>query len=180
MRTFTEKKLHQVIAKHKDWLDEVEGGERADLSCANLRSANLRYADLRYADLSCADLSCADLRYADLSCANMSSADLSSADLRYANMSSADLSSANLSYAVGNIENIKSMQCDMWMVSYTDTMLNIGCQTHRITEWWRFSDDEISRMDSSALKWWAVWKPILQQIITASPAMPTGYMEKSE
>ncbi len=150
MRTFTEEELHQVIAKHKDWLDGVEGGERANLSSANLSSADLSYADLSFANLSSA------------------------------NLSSANLSSADLSCAVGNIENIKSMQCDMWMVSYTDTMLNIGCQTHRITEWWRFSDDEISRMDSSALKWWAVWKPILQQIITASPAMPTGYMEKSE
>jgi hypothetical protein len=175
MRTFTEEELHQVIAKHKDWLDEVEGGERADLSYADLSYANLSSANLRCANLRCANLRSADLRYADLS-----SADLSCADLRSADLSCADLRSADLRSAVGNIENIKSMQCDMWMVSYTDTMLNIGCQTHRITEWWRFSDDEISRMDSSALKWWAVWKPILQQIITASPAMPTGYMEKSE
>jgi hypothetical protein len=29
-------------------------------------------------------------------------------------------------------------------------------------------------MDGRALDWWRVWKPILKQIIEASPATPTG------
>ena len=185
MRIFTAEELKQVIARHLDWLDEVEGGERANLRSADLRCADLRYANLSSADLRSANLSYANLRSANLSYANLSSADLRSAnlrcaDLRSANLSCADLRCANLRYAIGNIRNIKSLQCDMWMVSYTDTIINIGCQTHLIEEWWGFSDYEISRMNPSALEWWAVWKPILQQIITASPAMPTGYMEKSE
>ena len=57
MRTFTKEQLKEILAKHKAWLNNEDGGERANLSSA----------DLRYADLSSADLSSADLRYADLS-----------------------------------------------------------------------------------------------------------------
>lgn len=30
-------------------------------------------------------------------------------------------------------------------------------------------------MDSKALAWWKIWKPILMAMIKASPAEPTGY-----
>ena len=36
-----------VLEKHKKWLDNKEGGERADLQGADLRRADLRGADLR-------------------------------------------------------------------------------------------------------------------------------------
>ena len=73
MKTYTPEELQAILSKHKAWLHNEDGGERADLS----------YADLRYADLSSADLSYADLSYADLSSADLSSADLSSADLAF-------------------------------------------------------------------------------------------------
>ena len=84
MRTITQKKLNKILEKHKSYLMGVDGGERADLSYANLHGAdlygaNLRGADLHGADLHGAnlygaDLSYADLSYADLSCANISKA----------------------------------------------------------------------------------------------------------
>ncbi|MGJ6136686.1 pentapeptide repeat-containing protein [Listeria monocytogenes] len=58
--------LNAIIEKHEKWLRN-EGGEKADLSGANLRYADLRSADLSGADLSGADLRSADLRSADLS-----------------------------------------------------------------------------------------------------------------
>ena len=54
------------LALHKRWLHGKEGGEPAELSCADLSSANLRYADLRYADLRSANLSSANLESARL------------------------------------------------------------------------------------------------------------------
>jgi hypothetical protein len=120
-----------------------------------LRYADLRSADLRYADLRSADLSYANLRYADLSYANLRYADLRYADLRS---------------AVGNMSEIKSIHCDLWPVTYTNTNISIGCQSHLISEWYAFTDDEIKIMDSKALEWWKVWKPIIQSIIEASPA----------
>ena len=63
--------IKKILSEHLKWL-KGEGGERADLSGANLsgadlRGANLSEADLSGADLSEADLSGADLRWADLS-----------------------------------------------------------------------------------------------------------------
>jgi hypothetical protein len=150
------------------------------LSSADLRYANLRSADLSSADLSYADLSYADLRYADLSSADLRSADLSSADLSYADLRYADLSSANFLLAVGNMINVKSVQADIWPVTYTHDTLQIGCQRHLITEWWAFENKEIERMDGRALAWWAVWKPILQAMIAGSPAEPTGFVESKD
>ena len=110
MKTYTPEELQAILSKHKAWLHNEDGGERADLSYAdlsyadlsyaNLRSANLRSANLRSADLRYADLSYADLRYADLSSADLSYADLSYADLSSADLSSANLSSANLAFNV--------------------------------------------------------------------------------
>ena len=56
MRTFTKERLAELLAKHKAWLNNEDGGERADLRSADLRSADLSYADLRSADLRSADL----------------------------------------------------------------------------------------------------------------------------
>ena len=86
--------IKEILERHMKWLSYEEGGEKANLS-----DANLSEADLSGADLSRADLSCANLRGADLSRANLSEADLSEADLRWANLSGADLRWANLSEA---------------------------------------------------------------------------------
>lgn len=44
--------ISEVLRKHKMWLNDEEGGERADLTGANLRGANLTGANLLYANLS--------------------------------------------------------------------------------------------------------------------------------
>ncbi len=49
-------KLNEVVRKHKMWLNNEEGGERADLINANLKNADLSGADLSYANLNDADL----------------------------------------------------------------------------------------------------------------------------
>ena len=179
--------LQAILSKHRLWLDGKEGGKSADLrganlSGANLYGANLRSANLYGANLYGADLSSANLRGADLSGANLYGADLSSANLRGADLSGANLSRADLSgadlsgadlRAFGNMSHIKTIQADRWQIGYTSDTMQIGCQRHLIAEWWEFSDDEISSMDSNALEWWKVWKPILQSIIAASPAVPT-------
>ena len=101
-----DKKLKNVLEKHQKWLNNENGGERANLRyanlgsanlhSANLRSANMYYANLGSADLHSADLRSANLRYADLRYANLHSANLRSANMYYANLGSADLHSANL------------------------------------------------------------------------------------
>ena len=68
--------IAEILGKHRKWLEFAEGGERANLRCADLRDANLRCADLRGANLRCANLYDANLRCANLRCANLYGADL--------------------------------------------------------------------------------------------------------
>ena len=48
--------IQEVLEKHKKWLDDDEGGQRADLHGADLQDADLRGAYLREAYLQDADL----------------------------------------------------------------------------------------------------------------------------
>lgn len=105
----TREELQEILDKHKKWLNDEDGGGKADLRYANLegadlRGANLEDADLRGANLRGADLEGADLRRANLEDANLrgadlTDADLTDADLRYANLRGANLTDANLRYA---------------------------------------------------------------------------------
>ena len=45
----TQEELQTILEKHKKWLNNVPGGERANLERANLRCANLERAGLRRA-----------------------------------------------------------------------------------------------------------------------------------
>ena len=185
----TQEELAEALELHRKWLREEEGGRCADLTDADLRGAALRRADLRgaalrradlrRADMRGADLRDADLRGADLTDADLRDADLRGADLRRADLRDADLRGADLTDAtywdaVGNRRHIKSMQIERYSIAYTHDRLQIGCERHAIAEWWEFDDERIQAMDDGALEWWRKWKPILQQIIEAGPAEPTG------
>jgi len=110
-----------------------------------------------------------DGKHADLRGANLSDADLSGANLRGADLRGADLRGAN-----GQNSWIKTLGSDIWDIVYTHYRLQIGCKNHMITEWWKFDDEQISRMDDKSLEFWKRWKPILQAIISNNPAQPTG------
>ena len=90
------KELNKILKLHKMWLNEEVGGQKANLSGADLRWANLYEANLsgsnlRGSDLCEANLSGANLRETDLSEANLRGADLRGANLRGANLRGADL-----------------------------------------------------------------------------------------
>ena len=95
-KKITREELEVFLRKHKLWLENKPGGERANLSRANLSEADLSGADLSGADLSGANLYGADLSRANLSGADLYGANLYRADLYGANLSGADLSGANL------------------------------------------------------------------------------------
>ena len=82
----TKEQLNKVLEKHKKWLNDEPGGERADLQGANLQAADLQGADLQGADLRGADLRGADLRGANLQAADLQGADLQGADLQGADL----------------------------------------------------------------------------------------------
>ena len=59
----TREELETILEKHKKWLNDVPGGERANLRSADLRSANLEGANLKGANLEGANLEGANLDY---------------------------------------------------------------------------------------------------------------------
>lgn len=136
----TQQKLREILDKHTKWLNEEDGGERADLNGADLCGLSLRYADLSEANLFDANffganlrgasLIGADLRYANLIGANLTDAILICADLRYANFSLATLNGAILDGA-----------------NYTGTILNLQCSEEgSFIAWKKLLDDNIAKL----------------------------------
>ena len=118
----TKEQLNEILEKHKKWLNDEPGGERANLQEANLREANLQGADLWGADLQGADLWEADLQEADLWRADLRRANLQGADLRGANLWGANLRGANLRGAdlwganlrEANLQGADLQGADLW------------------------------------------------------------------
>jgi uncharacterized protein YjbI with pentapeptide repeats len=77
----TKQELVEILKKHKLWLADAPGGERADLSGATLIGVDLYGVDLRYAKMCRANLLGADLRHANMYGANMNDVDLCGAKL---------------------------------------------------------------------------------------------------
>lgn len=117
--------IRKILENHNKWLQNIQGGEKANLQGAdlqginlekaNLKEANLQGADLRYANLKKTNLIGADLSGANLygaclynACihkinlerANLEEVDLSKATLREANLKEANLQMANLNKIV--------------------------------------------------------------------------------
>lgn len=90
-RSVSKDELDNILKKHKMWLHNQPGGERADL-----RRTDLCYADLRGTDLIRSDLRGAKLIGAYLYKADLRGADLSEANLRGVKLSGANLNRANL------------------------------------------------------------------------------------
>lgn len=108
----TQEELQTILEKHKKWLNDVLGGERANLEGANLRSADLRGANLKGAYLKNANLKGADLEYVDLAGANLEDANLEAANLEVANLKDTDLRGANLDFSCwplwcGSLRNVR-------------------------------------------------------------------------
>lgn len=200
LKVYSAEEIKEILHLHQKWLDGEEDGVKADLSFADLRgvdlsSANLPLAKFRGSDLSSADLhltnlSSADMRETNLDSADMRSTNLSGADLRSAKFKFANLHLANLSWAdlrwadlslvnlhstIGEMKSIKSLLIEKYNISYTTSILSIGCESYTFEEWQNFNDETIADMDPGALEWWTKWKPIIFNIIEMSPAEPTGY-----
>ena len=92
----TQEELQTILEKHKKWLNDVPGGEYANLKGANLEGANLERANLERANIRDANLKGANLEGAILKGAILKGANLESANLKGANLGGAYLGGANL------------------------------------------------------------------------------------
>ena len=103
-----QEEIKRILELHEKWLNDEEGGVKANLCGADLRDANLGNADLCGADLSGANLCGADLCNADLGNADLCGADLSGANLCDADLCNADLCRADLHGADLRYANLRS------------------------------------------------------------------------
>ena len=87
-------------------------------------------------------------------CAYLSDADLCDADLRGADLRGAYLRDADLWDVTGNKKEIFTFQTNKYTVVIYQDRLQIGCKNFSQSEWFNFSDYEITKMDSGALDWW--------------------------
>ena len=110
MKRYTPEELKEVLRLHKLWLDDEEGGERANLEGASLEWANLARANLARANLEGANLEWANLARANLARANLEGAYLEGAYLEGASLAGADLTRANLTRAEGFPPSSRSVQ----------------------------------------------------------------------
>ena len=112
MRKISKEELKTILEKHKLWLRQEDGGEKANLSgsdlCwsnlsgsnlsgSNLSGSNLSGSDLSGSNLIGSNLSGSNLRWSDLSGSNLSGSDLSGSNLIGSNLSGSNLSGSNLS-----------------------------------------------------------------------------------
>lgn len=86
-----QEELNNVIRKHKLWIEGKKGGERANLSEADLHGADLRWVCLASADLRGANLECANLEGVNLYKAELQGATLYGANLRWAGLHGAKM-----------------------------------------------------------------------------------------
>jgi hypothetical protein len=146
--------LNLILELHQKWLNNEEGGERANLSGvdlskvnlskANLSKVNLSKANLSKANLSKADLSGVDLSWTNLSEANLSGAVLYGAVLFKANLSGAILKQANLCGANLSHTSIISFSGTKHFAFYHEGMLKIGCMEESL-EWWKNNYKEVGK-----------------------------------
>ena len=108
----TQEELQTILEKHKKWLNDVPGGECANLIGTNLEGTNLGGANLGGANLEGANLKRANLKRANLICANLEGANLASANLEGANLEGANLEGANLKRANLICANLEGANLD--------------------------------------------------------------------
>lgn len=123
--------LNKIIELHEKFLNNEEGGVRANLS-----GVNLKFASLKLANLEGADLSNANLKFANLTGANLSEADLRGANLLYVRLSRANLEGANLQ-GVNLSKPIILMPYHKHPLQFNFNIkeLRIGCQVHSFEYW---------------------------------------------
>jgi hypothetical protein len=127
----------------------------------------IRNKDFSEADFSEADFSRADFSRADFSRANFWRADFSEANFSRADFWRANFWRADFNSTIGNGKNIITIQTPIWNIVIYSNRMQIGCENHSILEWMRFTDDVISGMNSKALEFWKIYKPIIKNQIKA-------------
>ena len=105
----TQEELNKILDKHEKWLNDEEGGERADLSgkdvqgldfsFRNLKRAYMAGTNMEGADMIRANMIGAEMTGANMTRANMIGVNLTEADMTRANMTGTNMAGANIDFS---------------------------------------------------------------------------------
>ena len=141
---------HTIYADNICW--QVSPFQVSPLQVSPLQVSPMQIGTLQVSPMQIGTLQGANLHGADLQGANLHGADLQGANLQGANLKWADLPT--------DVIRIDGMR---WDVTILYGYMRIGCQHHHVDDWDKFTNDEISKMDSKALEFWQANK---QKLIT--------------
>lgn len=65
----------------------------------------------------------------------------------------------------------QTLRTNKYHITISDSHIQIGCKNYTFEEWENFDDETISKMDTEALEWWKMYKPIIFSIIKAEGKM---------
>ena len=107
MARITQEELNEIIRKHKMWIKDEDGGERAVLANMNLSGLDFSNAWIPKADMHGADLHEANFYNAVLYGADLSFVWAQKANFRYADLLNATIVHANMSWACLYYTNLR-------------------------------------------------------------------------
>ena len=186
MKTVTEEELKEALRLHELWNKCDSRGVIAKFRNVNLHEVDFSRCMLAHLTITNSILTDAQLVESSYIAANFTDSNLQGANCNSSSFIGAILTGVNLTNVslwntIGNGEEIKSLQLEGWPIAYTAENLQIGCENHKINDWWEFSDCEISEMDDDdddALEWWYKYKDHIRKTIELSPATPTGHEQE--
>jgi len=189
MKKLTQDEVNVICDAHEIWLADKTKGARANfykydisglyfsdrnLTDANMTEANMTRANMARANMTRANMTRANMTDVDMTRANMTDVDMTEANMTRANMTRANMTEANMHGCIGNSRQIKSIFISAdYPITYTSTILQIGCKKFPISEWWDFNDAVIEGFEGGALALWKKHKGLIRQIIEDFPADPT-------
>jgi hypothetical protein len=113
------------------------------------------------------DFSDANFNDANFNGVNFYRANFSGASFNGANFSGANFYRANFDSVIGDSRLIHTIQTNIWHIVIYSNRMQIGCENHTIKRWMSYDYSDISVMNSKALSFWKIWKPIIVEYIKA-------------
>ncbi|EIP0127540.1 TPA: pentapeptide repeat-containing protein [Campylobacter coli] len=167
------KRLDETIIIENDRKSEKELVEYCILEGISLNNANLENVNLSGLDFDNVFINGASFKNAnlnDISSKNASfiDCDFSGASFHFCNFLRTEFENCifenvSLRDCIGDMKNIFSIVVDTYVVTFTKTMMNLGCNTKTIKEWRNLSVDDL---EDEEQKWlWNYYKDTIFEII---------------
>lgn len=167
------KKLDQSVIIEDDTKSEKELVEYCLENGVSLNEANLEDLNLRALNFNNAFIINANFKNAYLSEISSKNAtfidcDFSGADLSFCNFLRTEFENCifdgvNIRNCIGDMKNIFSIAIDTYVMSFTKTMMNLGCNTKTIEEWRNLTTDNL---EDEEQKWmWDYYKDVIFKLI---------------